>query len=102
MDMFEKNSADPFGNGKKKHVVSESCWPIGNSKTNVLTRNHSATANQKKRGDGREKGKAMQPFSVVMAHDRRWCRDQHSHLFQKTSAVIDRRYRKEIQRRPNV
>ena len=47
MDMLEKYSADPLRNGKKKHVVPERRWPIGNSEPNALAGDHSAAANEK-------------------------------------------------------
>src|SRR5437868_8001448 len=47
MDMLEKYSADPLRNRKKKHIVPERRWPIGNSEPNALASDHSAAANEK-------------------------------------------------------
>src|ERR1700731_1463581 len=71
MGMFEKNSADPLRDGKKKHVVSESRGPIGHGETDAFARDHASAANEEKRGDGGEEGEAMRPSSVAAVSDRR-------------------------------
>jgi hypothetical protein len=61
MGVLEKNPADPLRDGEEKHVVAESCRPIGHGETYAFARDHSAAANEKQRGDGGEKRETMQP-----------------------------------------
>ena len=61
MGVLEKNSADPFRDREKKHVVAESRRPIGHGETDAFARDHSAAANEKERRGRREPGKAMEP-----------------------------------------
>ena len=82
MDVLEKYSADPFRNGKEKHVVTESRWPIGDGETNSFARDHAAAANKKERGDGREEGETMQPSSVAAVYNRRMYRGWFRHVAQ--------------------
>lgn len=51
MGMLEEDSADPFRDGKKKHIVTESGRPIGHGESNALARDHAATADEKEGGD---------------------------------------------------
>src|SRR5438045_1458356 len=62
MGVFEKYSAYPSGNGKKKHVITKRGWPIGYGETNSLARDHAAAADEKKRGNGGKEGETVQPL----------------------------------------
>ena len=61
MSVLKENPADPPRRRKEKHVVAESRWPIRNSQANAFAGDHAAAANQKKRRDGGEPGKPIQP-----------------------------------------
>ena len=80
MGVFEKYSANPSGNGKKKHVVPKSGGPIGNGQTNSLARDHAAAANEKKRGNGGEEGETMQPLLGAWVCGRCGCERWISHV----------------------
>ena len=80
--MLKKNPADPFGNGKQKHVVAECGWPIGHGEANAFTRDHSAAANEQQRGYGREPGEAIKPAAVAAVCDRRIISGPYAHSLQ--------------------
>ena len=65
MGVFEKNSADPFAEREKKHVVAESGRPIRHGESDAFARYHSAAANEEERRDRREPGEAIQPLTVA-------------------------------------
>ena len=77
--MLKKNPADPFRNGKHKHVVAERGWPIGHGEANAFTRDHSAAANEQQRGHGREPGEAIKPSPVAAVRDRLTLRIRSTH-----------------------
>ena len=70
MDVFEENSADPFAEREKKHVVAESRRPIRHGESDVFARDHSAAANEKERGDRGEPGETIEPFTRAAICDR--------------------------------
>src|SRR3954471_14970538 len=59
--VLEENSADPFGNREKKHVVAERGRPVRNGETDAFAGDHSTAANEKERGNKSEPGEAMEP-----------------------------------------
>ena len=71
MGVLEQNSANPFRDRKKKHVVAERGRPIGHGKTDVFARHHSAAADQKQRGERGEPGETIKPFAVAAPCQRR-------------------------------
>ena len=79
MRVLKKNPADPFRNGKQKHVVAERGWPIGHGEANAFTRDHSAAADEEQRHDGREPGEAIKPSAVAAVCDRRTIRIRSTH-----------------------
>ena len=79
MRVLKKNPADPFRNGKQKHVVAERGWPIGHGEANAFTRDHSPAANEQQRGHGREPGEAIKPGLVAAVRDRLTLRIRSAH-----------------------
>lgn len=77
--MLKKNPADPFRNGKHKHVVAERGWPIGHGEASAFTRDHSAAANEQQRGHGCEPGEAIKPSPVAAVRDRLTLRIRSTH-----------------------
>ena len=71
MRVLEQYSADPFRDGKQKHVVAERGRPIGHGQTDAFARDHSTATNEKERGKTGEPGKTVQPFVVAAVYDRR-------------------------------
>ena len=81
--MLEKNSADPLGKRKEKHVVTESGRPIWDGEPRVFACYHSATANEEECRNRREPGETMKPVIVAAVYDRRILRDRFRHYFRK-------------------
>ena len=79
MRVLKKDPADPFRNGKQKHVVAERGWPIGHGEANAFTRDHSAAADEEQRHDGCEPGEAIKPSAVTAVCDRRTIRIRSTH-----------------------
>ena len=46
MRVLEQNSADPFRNGKQKHVVAKRGRPIGHREPDIFAGDHSPAANE--------------------------------------------------------
>ena len=79
MRVLKKNPADPFRNGKQKHVVAERGWPIGHGEANAFTRDHSAAADEQQRGDRSEPSEPIEPSPVAAVCDRRTIRIRSTH-----------------------
>ena len=79
MGVLEKNSADPFRNGKQKHVVAERGRPVGHGEADAFARHHSAAANEQEGGDSSEPGEAIEPMIVAAVCDRRAIRMKFVH-----------------------
>ena len=63
MDVLGENSADPFGDGKKKHVVAKSVRPIRHGEAGAFAGHIAAAPNENERREGGEEGETMQPWS---------------------------------------
>ena len=61
MAMLVKNAPHPLREGEGKHVISVSCWPIGNGHSNAVAGHQATHPDQEeccRRGENRE---AVQP-----------------------------------------
>ena len=72
--MLKQDSADPFRDGKQKHVVTECGRPIRHRETDVFAGDHSATANEEQCGYADEPRETVKPLIVAAVCDRRACK----------------------------
>ena len=82
MGMLEQNSANPFRNRKKKHIVAERGRPIGHGEADAFARDHSPTANEKQRRNARNPRERVEPATVAAVCDRRIISGPCAHSLQ--------------------